>query len=84
MLADANAALHKLVSEVLGPDADSRVRHIVAQGTVYEEILRVAEDVGATLILLGSHRPDLKDFLLGPNAARISRHAGCSVYIMRL
>ncbi|MCK5168128.1 MAG: universal stress protein, partial [Rhodospirillaceae bacterium] len=26
---------------------------------------------------------DLKDFLLGPNAARIVRHADCSVLVVR-
>jgi nucleotide-binding universal stress UspA family protein len=84
MLADANTALHALVTDTLGSDLDTKVRHIVAEGTVYMEILRIAEEVNATLIVIGSHRPDLKDFLLGPNADRISRHASCSVYIVRL
>ena len=84
MLEDARQALHKLTTETLGAETDSKVRHIVAEGTVYEEILRTAKKIGADLIIMGSHRPDLKDFLLGPNAARVSRHANCSVYILRL
>ena len=51
-----------------------KVQHIVGNGTVYEEILRVARDIKADLILLAAHRPELKDFLLGPNAARVVRH----------
>ena len=84
MLTDANEALHGLIRDCLGEATDKKVRHIVAEGTVYEEILRVAETVKPSLIVIGSHRPDLKDFLLGPNAARVARHASCSVYIVRL
>ena len=38
---------------------------------------------GATLIVIGAHRPDLKDYLLGPHAARVVRHAECSVLVVR-
>lgn len=55
----------------------------VAQGTVYEEILCLAEEVGADLIVMASHRPELKDFLIGPNAARVVRHANISVLVVR-
>jgi nucleotide-binding universal stress UspA family protein len=55
----------------------------VAVGTIYEEILRYAEAVHADLIVMASHRPELKDFLIGPNAARVVRHADCSVLVVR-
>ncbi len=64
------------------PD-DVRVQHIVGEGTVYEVILKIAEDIDADLIMVASHRPELKDYLLGPNAARVVRHAGCSVMVIR-
>jgi nucleotide-binding universal stress UspA family protein len=35
------------------------------------------------VIVLASHRPELKDYLLGPNAARVVRHAKCSVLVVR-
>lgn len=84
MLNHANAELHEFVAKTLGEAVDKKIKHIVAQGTVYEEILKVAKDVKATLIIIGAHRPGLRDFLLGPNAARVARHADCSVYIARL
>ncbi|MEP3300223.1 MAG: universal stress protein, partial [Pseudoruegeria sp.] len=37
----------------------------------------------ADLIVIGAHRPDFKDYLLGPNAARVVRHSECSVYVVR-
>ncbi|MDH3377846.1 MAG: universal stress protein [Gammaproteobacteria bacterium] len=64
------------------PD-DVNVRHIVGEGTVYDVILKMAEEVSADLIVMGSHRPEFKDYLLGPNASRVVRHATCSVLVVR-
>ncbi len=62
-----------------GVDVHPHVLH----GTIYDEILRAAERLGVDTIVIGSHRPALKDYLLGPNAARVVRHADCSVYVVR-
>ncbi len=75
--------LKRMVAETLGAEAAGKVRHIIAVGTPYAEILSVAEKDGAALIVIGAHKPDLKDFLLGPNAARVVRHATTSVYVVR-
>jgi nucleotide-binding universal stress UspA family protein len=56
---------------------------VVRFGSVYKEALRFAHDIEADLIVLGSHKPDLKDYLLGSNAALIVRHAMCSVWVVR-
>lgn len=62
---------------------DVKVQHIVGEGTVYQVILRVADDIHADLIVMASARPELKDYLLGPNAARVVRHSNCSVLVVR-
>ena len=59
------------------------VSPLIAHGTIYSEILKVAEDCGADLIVMASHRPELKDYMLGPNASRVVRHAKCSVLVVR-
>ncbi len=64
------------------PD-DIKVQHIVGEGTIYEVILKIARETKADLIVMASHRPELKDYLLGPNAARVVRHADCSVLVVR-
>lgn len=56
---------------------------LVRFGTIYEEIIAAAEAVGADLIVTGSHKPDVSDYLLGSNAARVVRHAACSVMVIR-
>lgn len=52
----------------------------VLSGNVYVETLAAAEKLNADLIIIGSGRPELKDYFLGPSAARVARHADCSVY----
>lgn len=62
---------------------DIRVQNIVSEGKVYEAIIRMSEQVKADLIVVGAHRPELADYLLGPNAARVVRHATVSVLVVR-
>ena len=56
---------------------------MICQGTIYEEIIKAGEKISADLIILAAHRPSLKDYLLGPNAARVVRHFKGSVLIVR-
>lgn len=62
---------------------DIEVRPHVLHGSIYDEILRAADKLEAGLIVIAAHRPELKDYLLGPNAARVVRHAHQSVYVVR-
>jgi nucleotide-binding universal stress UspA family protein len=77
----AQEQLHAFTAERI-PD-EIPLRHIITQGTIYERILATATEIDATLIVVGSHRPELKDYLIGPNSARVVRHALCSVLIVR-
>lgn len=61
----------------------SGVEHHVETGSIYRGILAVAERIGADLIVLSSHRPEMKDYLLGANASRVVRHARRSVFVVR-
>ena len=66
----------------MGAVAD-RVTTVVRFGGTYQEILAHAEKVGTDLIVIGSHKPDVADHLLGSTASRVVRHAQCSVYVVR-
>jgi len=55
----------------------------VTRGVIYEEILRVASVLACDVIVMAAARPELKDYLLGPNAARVVRHATQSVFVVR-
>lgn len=80
---DATNRLVQLCEQELGAERNAKVRHLVATGNAYQEILKVAETAGTDLIVIGAHKPDLKDYLLGPNAARVIRHSDCSVFVVR-
>ena len=60
-----------------------RVSAAVRLGGVYPEILAEADDWGADLIVIGSHRPAMSTYLLGSNAKTVVRHARCSVLVVR-
>ncbi|MDJ1007970.1 MAG: universal stress protein [Paracoccaceae bacterium] len=62
---------------------DVEVHPHVTHGRVYEEIMHAADRLDADAIVMGSHTPELSDYLLGPNAARVVRHARQSVFVIR-
>ena len=52
-------------------------------GHAAELIVRVADEVGADLIVLGHKGHFLRDHVLGSTADRVSEHARCPVMIVR-
>ncbi|KAB7613777.1 universal stress protein [Amylibacter sp. SFDW26] len=82
-MSEAKKQLNIEVSKVIGDQENAKVRHIISTGNAYDEVLKVAKEANTTLIVVGAHKPDFKDYLLGPNAARIVRHSKCSVYVVR-
>ncbi|MEZ5601357.1 MAG: universal stress protein [Candidatus Competibacteraceae bacterium] len=56
---------------------------LAKHGSIYKEILDVAEEINADLIFMAAYRPSVKDYLLGSNASRVVRHARCSVTVVR-
>ncbi len=81
MLEQARTDLHAFTAQHL--DKPDQVRHVIGHGNIYEEVLTAAEDLEVDLIVVGAHRPTAADYLLGPNSARIVRHANCSVLVVR-
>jgi nucleotide-binding universal stress UspA family protein len=81
VIAEARSRLNGLARDYV-PEA-VRCNEIVGHGRVYEEILRIADEVDSHLIVMAAKRPDLSDYLLGPNAARVVRHGNRSVLVVR-
>ncbi len=77
-VAESNKAL-KVIAEASGQDPEVVVRI----GHPYQTILDEAEKRGAELIVIASHKPGLQDYLLGSTAAKVVRHAKCSVLVVR-
>jgi nucleotide-binding universal stress UspA family protein len=77
----AQAALEQVAAKI--PLPVERLSATVASGGVYHELLREAVEWRADLIVVGSHRPVMSDYLLGSNAKTIVAHALCSVLVVR-
>ncbi len=77
----ATEALDEIVAKIDLP-AD-RKSSAARAGGIYHELLQEASDWDADLIVVGSHRPVMSDYLLGSNAKTIVRHAQCSVLVVR-
>ena len=67
------------MAKAAGVKADVEVR----SGRPAATILAAAEEKGTDLIIIAPHQLGLKDYLLGSTAARVVRHATCSVLVVR-
>lgn len=52
-------------------------------GSIAAEILSAIAEHQAELVVMQSHRPEMLDRLIGPNAAHVALHAPCSVLVLR-
>ncbi len=71
------AVVKRFVPDGLRPEL------VVGEGTIWREILRVADERRCDLIVMGSHVPGLADYVLGANATRVAQRARASVMIVR-
>ena len=69
----------KAIANASGMKMDVEVR----SGHSYKTILDVAKEKQADLIVIASHRPGIQDYFLGSTAAKVVRHADCSVLVIR-
>lgn len=77
--AERAESMLRRIAEESDIDADVLVR----TGRPNTTILEVAESENVDLIVIASHEPGLEDYLLGSTAARVVRHAPCSVLVLR-
>lgn len=64
-----------------GPN--SEVHTVVLHGHAAHQILNYANEHKIDCIVIASHKPGLVDYFLGSTAARVVRHATCSVHVIR-
>ncbi|MDO9950134.1 MULTISPECIES: universal stress protein [Pasteurellaceae] len=77
---EANKALHAF-TQASFPEG-SKVQHIVAHGTIYEEINRIAEEKSVDLIvMLASSKPKAKG--LSSNTVKVARNSDKPILVLR-
>lgn len=75
----AEARLAERVKDEAG--IDSVLLKGQSAGRVLTEYANTHE---ADCIVIASHKPGIKDFFLGSTAARVVRHAHCTVHVLRV
>ena len=56
---------------------------LIGRGSIYAEIFRLAQETGADMGVMASHKPGFRDYLLEPNAVHVMWHAPMSVLVVR-
>lgn len=80
LVEEANKALHEFTKANFPEGA--KVQHIVAYGTIYEEINRIAEEKSVDLIvMLASSKPDAKG--LSSNTVKVARSSNKPMLMLR-
>lgn len=79
--AQAKAGLEAWAKDAIPADIDAKLH--IAHGSIYDQIIRAADKYEVDGIFVGAYRPGLQDYLIGPNAARVARHATQSVFVIR-
>jgi len=74
----AEQALNERVSGI------DRISPVMKKGHIARTIIDYAAEIDADCIVIGSHKPELSDYLLGTTASRVVRHAHCAVHVVRL
>jgi nucleotide-binding universal stress UspA family protein len=72
------------LNRLRAPDARVRVEHRLEEGDTATQILRVAQETGCDMIVLGTHgRTGLGRLLMGSVAEQVLRMAPCPVLTVR-
>ena len=80
-LIQAEKQLQKIIKKYV--PATSVHELLIKRGSISAEIIRTARELPADLIVMASHGPILKDYLLGSNASHVALHVPCSIMIVR-
>ena len=84
-MSEQQAKYKKLFEDIVEkyvPQGVEIVYHI-GRGAIYDEVIKYSESVDADLIVISAVRPQLRDYMLGPNASKIVRHSSLSVLVIR-
>lgn len=79
-----NENLHEIetaLKDKIGGATDVQIK--VIQGHAGHSIVEYAAQEKVECIVVASHRPGFQDYFLGSTAARVVRHAPCSVHVVR-
>jgi nucleotide-binding universal stress UspA family protein len=66
-------------------DSEIPIKHVLLEGDPASEIVRYGRDMGADVIVMGTHgRTGVERLVLGSVAEKVLRDASCSVLVVKL
>lgn len=81
---EAQEELERMVPDPDDRERMGRIHRHVARGRAAAEILRIAEKIGAEIIVMGTHgRTGLARLVIGSVAEKVVRHADCPVVCVK-
>ncbi len=78
----SRTAVEAQLADTVSTAGIDAIQHVLV-GSVYDCVINLANQIKADLIIMGAHQPELRDYLLGSNAARVVRHSKQSVLVIR-
>ena len=79
-----NPEIGRMLEAVIPPDSNVRYEHKLVLGTAADDIVRIAGEEHADLIVIGTHgRTGLRHVLMGSVAESVVRGAKCPVVTLR-
>ncbi|WP_170787332.1 universal stress protein [Ruegeria lacuscaerulensis] len=72
------------LAEKSGAEVDFRNIHSVDVGAELDgDLTRAADEIGADLIVVGTHAPRIMDYIFSSHAGYLATHASISVFVVR-
>ncbi len=72
------------LNQISGADVAVRNVHSVDVGAEMDsDLTRVADEIGADLIIVGTHAPRITDYIFSSHAGYLAKHASMSVFVVR-
>jgi nucleotide-binding universal stress UspA family protein len=72
------------LNRLKAPDSQIQVEHLLEQGDPATQILRIAQETGCDLVVMGTHgRTGLDRLIMGSVAEEVVRRASCPVVTVK-
>ena len=82
LIEEAKSKMESIKKEL--EDVDYKVKEVIVVGIPHEEIVKIAEDEGVDIIMMGSHgKTNLKDILLGSVTENVIKKANKPVLVVK-
>ncbi|WP_171236182.1 universal stress protein [Ruegeria sp. HKCCA6837] len=77
------AFTEKLAAEGGAEVAVRKIHSVDVAAEVDSDLTRAAEEIGADLIIVGTHAPRVTDYIFSSHAGYLAKHASMSVFVVR-